>query len=112
MNNALETWSKEVNFPVTICDEDGIILAMNDKSIEFFKADGGADLIGKNLLDCHPEPSRSKLIHMLEHKLSNTYINLSNNHKQFVHETPWYVNGEYRGFVEMLIDMPDLDTGS
>lgn len=109
MTNALETWSKEVNFPVTICDKDGIIIAMNDKSIELFKEDGGAGLIGSNLIDCHPEPSKSKLIHMLKNQLSNTYIESKDNHKQFVHETPWYKNGEYCGFVEILIDIPNLE---
>ena len=48
MNNALETWSKEVNFPVTICDKDGIIVAMNDRSIGLFSDDGGA-----NQCQCH-----------------------------------------------------------
>ncbi len=109
MKNALEIWSKEVNFPVTICDKDGIIIAMNDKSIESFKDDGGADLIGKSLLDCHPEPSRSKLIHMLQNQLSNTYISTFNNHRQFVHETPWFENGEYCGFVEILINLTDQE---
>ena len=109
MKNALEIWSKEVNFPVTICDKDGIIIAMNDKSIELFKDDGGTDLLGKNLIDCHPEPSKSKLIHMLKHQLSNTYIESHNDHKRFVHETPWYINGDYAGFVEILIDLPDPD---
>ena len=112
MKNALEIWSKEVNFPVTICDKDGIIIAMNDKSIDLFKDDGGTDLLGKNLLDCHPEPSKSKLIQMLKHQLSNTYIESINDRKRFVHETPWYENGEYCGFVEILIDLPDEDTAS
>ena len=111
MKSALEIWSKEVNFPVTICDKDGIIIATNDKSIESFKEDGGADLLGKNLLDCHPEPSKSKLMHMLQNQLTNTYIDTSNNRKQFVYETPWYENGEYRGFVEILINLPDADGG-
>jgi len=112
MNNALETWSKEVNFPVTICDKDGIIVAMNDRSIDLFSDDGGANLLGKSLLDCHPEPSKSKLLHMLKYQLSNTYIEDHNDHKRFVHETPWYVNGEYCGFIEILIDIPGPDSVS
>jgi len=110
MNNALELWSKEVDFPVTVCDKDGIIIAMNDKSIELFGEDGGAALLGKSLLDCHPEPSKSKLIHMLKNQLSNTYIETHSDHKRFVHEAPWYSNGEYCGLVEILIDIPEPDS--
>ena len=40
---------------ITVCDSAGIILEMNAKAAEDFKDDGGRQLIGKNLLDCHPE---------------------------------------------------------
>ena len=54
-------WVKELPAAVTVCDADGTILFMNDMSIKAFEEDGGAALVGTNLLDCHPEPSRSKL---------------------------------------------------
>lgn len=38
---------------------------MNNKTVEIFKDDGGNELIGKNLLDCHPEPACFKLQRML-----------------------------------------------
>lgn len=107
MKNALEIWSKEVDFPVTICDRDGIIIALNDESIEYFKGDGGTELLGKQILDCHPEPSRTKLMHMLENQQTNTYIVTENGQKKLVHETPWYEKSEYRGFVEILINLPE-----
>ena len=49
---------KEVNLAVTICDKEGKILEMNDKSRKTFLKPGQEDLIGKNVLDCHPEPAR------------------------------------------------------
>ena len=48
---------KEVNLAVTICDKEGKILEMNDKSRKTFLKPGQEDLIGKNVLDCHPEPA-------------------------------------------------------
>lgn len=104
--NAMQQWSEEISFPVTICDKNGIIVAMNQKSKEIFKKDGGGELIGKSLLDCHPEPSKTKLLTMLENHQPNTYISNSGERNQLVHEVPWYVKGEYMGFVEVIIALP------
>ena len=38
-------WAKEMNCAVTVCDAEGIIIYMNDKSRETYKKEG--DLIGK-----------------------------------------------------------------
>ena len=42
---------KEVNLAVTICDKEGKILEMNDKSRKTFLKPGQEDLIGKNVLE-------------------------------------------------------------
>ncbi len=102
----LRIWSDEVDFPVTICDKEGIIVGMNKKSIDFFKDDGGKELLGKSLVDCHPEPSRSKLLDLWSNPRANTYIDQTPNGKMLVHETPWYENGTYMGFVEILVTIP------
>ncbi len=106
--DAMAKWGEEVPFPITICDKEGIIVAMNQKSIEQFAEDGGAELIGKSLLDCHPEPARIKLVKLLKDKTVNTYISSSGNRKSLIHEAPWFVNGEYQGFVEISIDVTDI----
>ena len=46
---------------------------MNDRAAQSFAADGGAGLIGSNVLDCHPEPARTKLSEMLAQGLANVY---------------------------------------
>ncbi len=106
----LRIWSDDVDFPVTICDKNGIIVGMNNKSIEFFVDDGGANLMGKSLVDCHPEPSRTKLLDLLANPRANTYISQSSMGKLFVHETPWYENGIYMGLVEILVSLPETFT--
>ena len=102
----LRVWSDEVDFPVTICDRDGVIVGMNQKAIEYFKNDGGIQLLGKSLIECHPEPSRSKLLDLLANPRANTYISQSPEKNLFVHETPWFENGIYMGFVEILVTLP------
>ncbi len=104
--NPLHLWSNEVDFPITLCDTSGIIVGMNQKSIEFFADDGGESLLGKSLVDCHPEPSRTKLLDLLANPRANTYYSKSSMGKLLVHETPWYENGIYMGLVEILITIP------
>jgi nitrogen-specific signal transduction histidine kinase len=62
---------EEIPGAVTVCDTRGMILYMNAKARQSFK--GGEQLIGKNLMDCHPEPARSKLADLLENPRPNSY---------------------------------------
>jgi len=100
------SWIKEFPGAITICNADGIILEMNDKAVETFKKDGGADLIGKNLLDCHPEPARSKLRDLMSSRKVNCYTIERNSIKKMIYQSPWYKNGEYAGMVEFSIEIP------
>lgn len=50
---------------VTICAKDGTILDMNQKSRKTFLKPGHEEIIGHNVLDCHPEPARAMLDDML-----------------------------------------------
>ena len=92
--------------PITICDGNGVILEMNDKSAKLFEADGGRALIGKSLFDCHPEPARSKLRRLLEERRTNVYTIEKNGVKKLIYQSPWMEEGEYRGFVELALEIP------
>ena len=99
-------WIKEFQGAVTLCDPQGIILEMNDKSAETFAKDGGRDLIGKNLLDCHPEPARSKLAELLREQRTNVYTIEKNGVKKMIYQSPVYHQGHYTGFIEMALLIP------
>ncbi|MDP2207189.1 MAG: PAS domain-containing protein [Bacteroidota bacterium] len=99
-------WIKEFNCAITVCDTNGIIVAMNDKSVEIFKDDGGSELIGKNLFDCHPEPSRTKLKQMVEQQTENVYTIEKNGKKKLIYQSPWYEKEIYKGFVELSLEIP------
>jgi transcriptional regulator with PAS, ATPase and Fis domain len=102
----LEEWIKDANVAVTICDPEGIILDMNEKSCQVFAKDGGKLLVGTNLLECHPEKARKKLVTMLQEQAVNCYTTEKDGKKKLVYQTPWYKEGHYMGFVELLIDIP------
>ena len=88
---------KEVNLAVTICDKEGKILEMNDKSRKTFLKPGQEDLIGKNVLDCHPEPAHSLLADMLQNPRTNVYTIEKKGVKKLIYQTPWYVEGSLWG---------------
>jgi transcriptional regulator with PAS, ATPase and Fis domain len=100
------SWVKEFPAAITVCDPDGIILEMNDKAAEAFTEDGGRGLIGKNLLDCHPEPARSKVERMLDKQKKNVYTIEKKGKKKLIYQTPWYKDDVYSGFVELSIEIP------
>ena len=102
----ISDWIKEVPYAVTICDAEGIILEMNDRSALTFENDGGRALIGQNLLDCHPEPSRTKVAELLKNGKSNLYTIEKNGVKKLICQTPWYRNGKNAGLVELSIELP------
>ena len=91
---------------MTVCDSDGIILAMNAEAIENFESSGGERLIGTNLLDCHPEPARTKLKELLASRRANVYTIEKSGIKKLIYQSPWYVDGNYRGLVELALEIP------
>ena len=101
-----QDWLTEFPGSVTVCDATGVVLEMNDIAAETFAADGGKALIGKNLLDCHPEPSRSKLKAMLAAGEANIYTIEKKGVKKLIYQSPWFKNGQYSGFVELSLVIP------
>ena len=100
-------WVKEFSGSITVCDPDGIILAMNDKSRQAYQADGGEKLIGTNMLDCHPEPARAKLQRLMDTQTANVYTIEKNGVKKLIYQTPWHQDGQYAGFIELALEIPD-----
>jgi hypothetical protein len=100
-------WIQELPAEVMVCDAKGIILEMNLEAEELFAEDGGSGLIGSNVLNCHPEPSRAKLADMLEEQRSNAYFSTEDGQKRFFFQAPWFRDGEYAGFVELSFEVPD-----
>ena len=96
----------EMPVAVTVCDTEGIIVYMNDKSIATFQKDGGSDLIGRPMLDCHPGASKDKVKKLLAGEKPNTYTIEKNGLHKMIHQTPWYVAGVYQGFIEFSFEIP------
>ena len=96
---------KEVPFSVTVCDKEGKILDMNDRSIKTFVKDGKS-IIGQSLFDCHPEPARTKLQELLQNHNVNAYTIEKNGIKKIIYQSPWFEDGEFMGYIELSMELP------
>ncbi len=101
-----ERWAEELATAITVCDADGRIVAMNEESARVFAEDGGRALLGRSVLDCHPEPARRKLEQLLATRETNVYTIEKNGRKKLIYQAPWFEKGEFRGLVELALPIP------
>jgi transcriptional regulator with PAS, ATPase and Fis domain len=99
-------WKEELPVAITVCDTNGTILEMNNKAAASFAKDGGYDLLGKNLYNCHSENSASKINELIIEDKTNIYTIEKNGIKKLICQTPWHVNGELKGLVELTFEIP------
>lgn len=101
----MEDFFKEVNIAITVCDKEGNILSMNDKSVAVNSPN--EDIIGRNLMDCHPPMAQKQIADMLQNHNTNAYTIEKNGQKKLIYQTPWYKNGEFSGLIEFSIVLPE-----
>lgn len=99
-------WVDSFSGAVTVCDDQGRIVEMNTKAVEGFAADGGEKLIGRNVLDCHPEPARTKLKDLMDNRKTNVYTVEKGGVKKLIYQAPWFRGGGYAGFIELSLEVP------
>ncbi len=101
-------WVEEFPGSVTVCDPEGKIVEMNDRAASAYEEQGGRRLVGSSLLDCHPEPSRTKLRELLERPRINAYTIEKSGSRKLIYQAPWYAGGRYGGLVEISLAIPDV----
>jgi nitrogen-specific signal transduction histidine kinase len=79
---------------VIVTDADGTLTYMNEKAVRQFEKEGGSGLIGKKLSECHSE--RSNNVYTIEKK----------GKKKLIFQTPWISDGEFKGLVELSLEIP------
>ncbi len=99
-------WIKEFPGAITVADAKGMIIEMNAGAVKAFENDGGEKLIGTNVLDCHPEPSRTKLREIMDKRKTNVYTVEKAGVKRLVYQAPWYRDGAFCGVVEIAFEIP------
>jgi len=66
-------WLDGVAVSVVACDTAGVCTYINERACQMFAKDGGRALLGRSLIDCHPEPARSRLLDLLRTPRANSY---------------------------------------
>jgi transcriptional regulator with PAS, ATPase and Fis domain len=99
-------WVDEFPAAITVSDAKGTIIEMNAKAAKTLEKDGGAKLIGTNVLDCHPEPAKAKLRAIMENRKPNVYTTEKAGVKKLIYQAPWYQGGKYAGVVELSVEIP------
>ena len=97
---------KSLPFAVTACDNEGIIIYMNEKSTATFVKNEGESLIGKSLFECHNENSVAKIHELLTTGKTNAYTIEKNGLKKIIYQCPWYKDDKIAGLVEISLVIP------
>ena len=100
-------WVKELPAGITVCDNEGNVIEMNDVSADAYAKDGGYDLIGRNIRDCHPPEARKILDPLLDNGTPYFYTIEKNGVKKMLCEIPWYKDGKFGGLVELSLVLPE-----
>ena len=99
-------WIDNLDSNVIVSDANGIIIYMNETAIRNYEKDGGAGLIGRNLMDCHGEASRHKIREIMTTHQKNVYTIEKKGKKKIIYQTPW-MNGEvFKGIIEFSFEIP------
>jgi len=98
-------WVNEFPAAITVSDANGTIIELNARAVKTFEKDGGAKLIGTNVLDCHPEPAKAKLREIMDKRKTNVYTIEKAGTKKLIYQAPWYEDGEYAGVVELSVEI-------
>jgi hypothetical protein len=99
-------WITEFPNAITVCDLQGVVLAMNDRAAAGYREYGGKELIGKSILDCHPEPARDKLRQLLQSGARNVYTIEKDGIRKLIYQAPWRRNKQRCGIIELALEIP------
>jgi len=101
------SWIEELQIAITVTDRAGTIVEMNGRSRSTFASDGGGELIGRNLVDCHPPAARDKIAALIASGGANHYTIRKGGRRKIIHQMPWFQNGQFAGLVEISVPIPE-----
>ncbi len=103
----MNDWAEHMHCAITVCDNEGTVIYMNERSRETFNKNGES-MVGKNLFPCHQQRSQDMIRHMMQSDTTNCYTISKNGVKKMIFQSPWKNDeGRVRGMVEVSIVLPD-----
>ena len=98
-------WAEGTHCAITVCDLEGKVIFMNERSRATFDKDGRT-MLGQNLMPCHSEKSQEKIRHMIATDTVNCYTIDKQGVKKMIYQTPWRKDGKVCGMVEISMVIP------
>ncbi len=98
-------WAEGTHCAITVCDLEGKVIFMNERSRATFDKEGHT-MLGKNLMPCHSAKSQEKIRHMIESDTVNCYTIDKQGVKKMIYQTPWRKDGKVCGMVEISMVIP------
>jgi len=99
-------WIEKFDGNVIVSDAQGKIIYMNEKALSHYEKDGGSSLIGQDLLACHNETSRIKIMEIMTSGQKNVYTIEKRGKKKIIYQSPWFRDGKFRGIIELSLEIP------
>ena len=99
-------WIEKLDGNVIVSDAECRIIYMNEHALSNYERDGGKELIGRDLLECHSESSRKKILEIMTSGKKNVYTIEKRGKKKIIYQSPWFAGGEFRGIVELSLEIP------
>lgn len=99
-------WQKEFSAAITICDKEGVITYMNDQAAAMFANNGGYDLIGKSIFECHQQSSNEMIAEIMQTGKPHIYTTEKNGIKRLFYQAPHIEKGEVLGIVDLALEIP------
>lgn len=92
-------WAKSLNCGITVCDNSGKIVYMNDSAISFKHG----DLTGRNIFDCHNSNSCRIIRELLETGGQHVYTIEKDGIKKLLYQSAYKENGKVMGLCEIMV---------
>jgi hypothetical protein len=99
-------WFEQLPCSVMVCDTRYRILYLNDMAAKDHADDGGKELVGRNLMDCHPPEAQEKLRKIMTSGRPNVYTTERKGKKKLVYQCQWKKRGRVGGLVQLVAELP------
>jgi len=99
-------WIEKLDGSVIVSDLSGKVIYANEAAVQTFVKPGEPPLPGRDLMECHNDNSKKIIRKIMEEKVKNVYTIEKKGKKKLIYQTPWVVNGELKGLVELSLEIP------
>jgi transcriptional regulator with PAS, ATPase and Fis domain len=99
-------WIEKLDGSVIVSDLGGKVIYANETAEKTFVKPGEPSLHGRDLMLCHNDKSKEIIRNIMEQKVKNVYTIEKKGKKKLIYQTPWVVDGELKGLVELSLEIP------